>query len=58
MAITVDGVADLAAWADSKSCEPWKASRSCEHPGCLQAQRTVDILSALHETSAGVLDTR
>ena len=60
MAVQVDRVGDLIRWADSKSCEPWKADRSCGHDGCVQAQRAVDILSALVETDPGVwsLDER
>jgi hypothetical protein len=54
MPVPVNGVADLAAWANSKSCGPWRADRSCGHPGCVQDQRAVDILSALTETSPGV----
>lgn len=54
MPMHVHGVADLAAWANSKSCGPWKADRSCGHVGCVQDQRAVDILSALVETSPGV----
>jgi hypothetical protein len=54
MAINVQGPADLGAWADSKSCEPWKADRSCGHAACVQAQRAVDILSALVEVEPGV----
>lgn len=53
MAVVVNGVSDLVAWANSKSCEPWKADRSCGHPGCVQAQRAVDILSALQDNGAG-----
>jgi len=47
VAVPVRQVADLVEWANSKSCEYWKADRSCGHDGCLQAQRAVDILSAL-----------
>jgi hypothetical protein len=54
MPVPVNAVPDLATWANSKSCGPWKADRSCGHPGCVQDQRAVDILSALTETSPGV----
>lgn len=53
MAIKVDGAAHLRDWANSKSCEQWKTDRSCGHDGCIQAQRAVDVLTALHETSPG-----
>jgi hypothetical protein len=54
MAVSVNNVSDLKHWADSKSCEGWKADRSCEHAGCAQAQRAVDILSALFQTGPGI----
>lgn len=54
MAVPVNSVDDLTIWANSKSCGPWKSDRSCGHPGCVQDQRAVDILSALTETAPGV----
>lgn len=54
MAVTVNAVSDLVAWANSKSCEPWKSDRSCGHVGCVQAQRAVDILSALQDAGGGI----
>jgi hypothetical protein len=54
MAVAVNQVGDLANWANSKSCGPWKADRSCGHAGCVQDQRAVDILLALVKTAPGV----
>ena len=47
MAVEIDGPADLAQWANSKSCAQWKGTASCPHPGCVEAQRAADLLSAL-----------
>lgn len=58
MAVTISGVKDLVAWADSKSCGPWKIDRSCGHSACMQDQRAVDVLSVLKETSPGVWTLR
>lgn len=56
--ITVDGIGDLADWAISKACGPWRAGDICldketgaelqdGHPGCVQAQRASDLLRAM-----------
>ena len=53
MTVKVNGAADLQAWANSKSCERWKADRSCGHDACVHAQRAVDVLGALQAASPG-----
>lgn len=54
MAVQVHGFRDLLAWADSKTCGPWKYDRSCGHDGCVQAQRAFDVLSAAVQDQPGV----
>jgi hypothetical protein len=54
MTVPVNGPEDLREWANSKSCGNWRADRSCDHPGCVQAQRAVDVLAAMQEQEAGV----
>ncbi len=67
MTITVDGIDDLADWALSKACGPWRAGDNCidkdtgaelpgGHPGCVQAQRAADLLRAMrrHEGEPAV----
>lgn len=58
MAITVDGIHDLADWSLSKACNGWRQNRVCldretgdqmpePHDGCVQAQRAHDLLSSI-----------
>jgi hypothetical protein len=58
MAITVDGIHDLAHWALSKACNGWRNERLCidrdtgqplptPHEGCVQAQRAHDLLASM-----------
>lgn len=58
MAVTVDGIQDLATWARSKACNGWRTDGVCldkttsdplaePHEGCVHAQHAHDILAAI-----------
>jgi hypothetical protein len=58
VAISVDGIHDLAYWARSKACNGWRDDQVCRdnetnepldspHPGCVHAQRAHDLLASL-----------
>jgi hypothetical protein len=53
MAVEVNGVEDLRAWAISKACNEWRRDRSCTHPGCRQDQRATNLLAAMERQPDG-----